>query len=165
MPIVTGTVKDKAEAVYVGPVVVEDKDGPHTGGSFVVGPHQTVFLTEASGAIPTGTRFAPGQTRIAINGRWSKWFTVPTGNGTYDLSSLIDAAYAFTSRARIEADTIADLREYPSASSNFIAHVIQDANGAYAVFRWDSDATDADDGASYVRPSDFTTAGLWVRIL
>jgi hypothetical protein len=165
MPLITGTVKDKAEAVYVGPVIVEDRDGPHTGGTFVVGPNSTTFLTESNGSIPSGTSFAPGLTRINVNGRWSKWFTVPTGSGTYDLSSLLDAAYAFTSRARIEAETIADLRTYASASTNFIAHVIQDANGAYAVFRWDADATDADDGASYVRPSDFTTAGLWVRIL
>lgn len=165
MPIVTGTVKDAAEALYVGPVYVENLDAPASGGTFIVGPAETAFLTGSDGTIPGSTRFAPGLTRIKINGRWSDKFTVPEGNGTYNLADLVGAAYAFGTRARVDAETIADLRTYPSLSTNFVAHVLSGANGEYTVFRWDAAATNADDGASYVRPSDYTSAGLWVRIL
>jgi hypothetical protein len=165
MPIVTGTVKDEAEALYIGAVEFENQDAPHSGGAFIVGPALTIIQTDSSGAIPTGIRLAPGRTRMRINGRWSKSFTLPEGNGTYDLSTLMATAAALRTRVIVEADDLDELREAPSMATNYIAHVIADDNGIYSVFKWSAAATDADDGGNYIRPDDFVTAGLWVRIL
>jgi len=170
MPTITGTVKDEAENLYIGAVQFENLDAPVSGGSFVVGPALTEVPTDSNGSLPAGFRLAPGRTRIIINGRKSKTFTVPTGSGTYDLSTLMAAASALNTRIIIQAETLADLRAYPSLSTNFKADVlaVDDGTGsvAYAVFKW-ATSSEADDGVRYVRPSDYSTAGLgklWVRI-
>ena len=63
-------------------------------------------------------------------------------------------------------DTIADLRVLSSSSDNKKATVWGNAavdDGYTTVWRWDGAGTEADDGTNYVRPNDFTSAGLWVR--
>lgn len=167
MPTVTGTVRDESEALYVGPVVFENLDSPHSGGAFVTGPAKHAVITDSNGALPTGTHLAPGRTRLIINGRKSKTFNIPEGSGTYDLATLMATNTLYT-RAIVLANTIAELRTYQSASTNFVAHVTADANGNYSIFRWDTDATDADDGQNHIRPDDYDSGdplGIWVRIL
>lgn len=168
MPIVTGTIQDEAESLYVGPVLFENLDSPGPAGSRVNGPALTTINTETDGSLPAGTRLAPGRTRFQINGRWSRKFNVPEGSGTYDLATLMATNTLYT-RALVLADTLTELRAYQSATTNFAAHVTEDANGNYSIFRWDSEATDADDGQNHIRPDDYDdndpALGIWVRIL
>lgn len=63
-------------------------------------------------------------------------------------------------------DTVTALRTIATASTNQIATVF----GTDAVdgknlthWRWDNTGTNADDGVNYVRPSDYSTGGVWVR--
>jgi hypothetical protein len=164
MPIVTGTIQDESEALYVGHVIFENRDSPGPAGTRVNGPATTSILTGTDGALPANTRLAPGRTRMQVNGRWSKYFTVPEGAGTYDLATLMAASTLYT-RAVVFASTIANLREYQSSSTNFMAFVTSDANGQFSLFRWEAEDDDADDGVTHIRPDDFEDAGIWVKIL
>lgn len=63
-------------------------------------------------------------------------------------------------------DTIVALRAIATASTNKIATVFgTDAPDGKNLthWRWDNTGTNADDGVNYVRPSDYTTGGVWVR--
>lgn len=164
MPEITGTVQDETQNLYVGLVQFENLDAPCAAGGRVTGLATTDVLTGDDGSLPDGFHLAPGRTRLIVAGRRSRTFNIPEGNGVYDLAALMLTSTRVT-RTVVLADTIADLREYPSDSTNFKAEVIADANNAFAVFKWDAGATNADDGNQYVRPNDFEAAGLWVRIL
>lgn len=164
MPLITGTIQDEAEALYVGPVIFENLDSPCSGGSRVNGPAITALITENDGAFPAGTRLAPGRTRLIINGKKSRTFNVPEGSGTYDLATLMSTSTLYT-RVIVHAETIADLRAFQTASTNFLAYVIADANGAFAIFKWNNEADDADDDVTHIRPDDFDGAGIWIKIL
>ena len=168
MPTITGTVQDERENLYEGPITFENLDAPCAGVSRLTGPGLTDVNTGSDGTLPAGFKLAPGRTKITVNGK-SRTFVVPNGAGTYDLNSLLASAASLNTRTIVSANTIADLQSYSSSSSNFIAFVIaaDDGTGAlnFSVFKWDAAANNAHDGIRYVRPSDFTTAGLWVRIL
>lgn len=167
MPEITGTLKDGAEAVYVGPAEFIHLDAPIVGGSAVIATNRVGVVTEGDGALPTDPAFAlaPGRWKLSCNGRLSKEFTVPDSGGPYDLAALMSANGTLFNRINVTANTITHLRTFASNSRNFKADVISDANGMFAVYRWDNDATNADDGQLYIRPNDFTSAGLWVKIL
>jgi|ERR1051326_2334268 hypothetical protein len=164
MPVITGTIQDEAESVFAGLVQFENLDAPCIGGVRVTGLNTISVLTGADGSLPDGFRLAPGRTRLIINGVRSKPFRVPDSNGSFNLRSLMASSTLIT-RVIVLALTIAELRSYASSASNFKAEVFSDANGAYAVFKWDASAANGDDGNQYIRPDDFETAGLWVRIL
>ena len=64
-------------------------------------------------------------------------------------------------------DTLNDLRALPTATTNRKAttwgrNAVDDELGG--VWRWANTRTDADDGNRYVRPNDYTSAGVWVRV-
>lgn len=123
MPVVTGTIKDEAESVFVGPVIFENLDAPSSGGSFVVGPAETTINTESDGTLPTGTHLAPGRTRFKVNGRWSRTFTIPE-DGPYDLSLLMAIPAAF------DADSIeARLVEITEAEGYQLSTITYDDDG------------------------------------
>ena len=65
-------------------------------------------------------------------------------------------------------DTIADLRNVSSANAALALFAVVKGNvsaydGAGGDYVWEAAATDADDGISRIRPSDFTTAGVWYK--
>lgn len=166
MPLITGTIQDESTGVYVGLVEFENLDAPCVGGANITGPNIHAVVTGSLGALPAGLSLAPGRTRLIVNGRKSKTFTIPDLPGSFDLNALMSApSSTLTTRVIVTAATIADLREYASSSSNLIAHVLADSNGAYAVYKWDPAATNVDEPDLYIRPDDFETAGLWVKIL
>lgn len=165
MPDITGTLQDASEAVYVGPAEFENLDTPNVGGANITGTNRVGVITESDGALPADFALAGGRYKLWINGRASDEFSVPEDGGPYDLNALMSATEGAFNRRIFSVSNITALRALISSASNFRAEVLSDANGLFAVYRWDADATDADDGNQYIRPSDFDTEGLWVKIL
>jgi len=68
----------------------------------------------------------------------------------------------------IVASTFAELRTYPSLATNRFAVCmggITEGDGLEGFFRWDATGTAADNDISIIRPSDFVSAGEWVKFL
>jgi len=60
-----------------------------------------------------------------------------------------------------------DARALPTATTNRKVTVwgrtaVDD--GYTSVWRWNNAGTDADDGNKFLRPDDYTSAGVWVRV-
>jgi len=65
-------------------------------------------------------------------------------------------------------DTIADLRGVSSVNAALALFAVVKGgavphDGSGGDYVWEAGATDADDGVSRIRPSDFTTAGVWYK--
>lgn len=61
-------------------------------------------------------------------------------------------------------DTTQDLRDYGTHSDNSFATVLGDVtpgDGNGHQYWWDESGSDADNGASVIRPDDFTSVGVW----
>ena len=66
--------------------------------------------------------------------------------------------------------TVASLRTIPSSDGPLINQVTVQGNisaddGGGGIYTWYVGATDADDGNSVIRPSDYSTGGLWKKLL
>lgn len=90
-------------------------------------------------------------------------------DGTTVVQTTLEAyisAQVGNSAGFFAVDTIAALRALESKSTNKKATAWGNTavdDGYTTIWRWDASGTEADDGTNYVRPSDFTSAGLWVR--
>ena len=58
-------------------------------------------------------------------------------------------------------DTVAALRTIGTSSDNKLATVFGATPSDLAHWKWNNTGTGADDGVTVVRPSDYTTAGVW----
>jgi hypothetical protein len=66
--------------------------------------------------------------------------------------------------------TVASLKAIPSADGPLLNQVTVQGNlaagdGGGGIYTWYVGATDANDDNSVVRPSDYTTGGLWKKLL
>jgi hypothetical protein len=59
--------------------------------------------------------------------------------------------------------TLAALRDVATDSLNRYAIVFGATPSDLTQWKWNNSGTNADDGVNYVRPSDFTTAGVWAK--
>jgi hypothetical protein len=91
MPIITGTIQDETESLFVGTVYFENLDAPCSSGSRVTGSATAAIQTLSDGTIPANTHIAAGRTCVTINGRKSKPFIVPDGTLSYPLKDLMAA--------------------------------------------------------------------------
>lgn len=78
-----------------------------------------------------------------------------TGGGGVSLGALVK-------------ENIADLRGVSSENAGLALFAIVKGgtaphDGMGGDYVWEAAATDADDGVSKIRPSDFTTAGVWYK--
>jgi hypothetical protein len=89
MPIITGTIQDETESLFVGTVYFENLDAPCSSGTRITAAAVTAVQTLSDGTLPVGTRIAAGRTCVTINGRKSKPFVVPDGTLTYPLNMLM----------------------------------------------------------------------------
>jgi hypothetical protein len=65
-------------------------------------------------------------------------------------------------------DTIAQMRAISSSDDNASCTVGGNAaagDGGGGIYFWNPTATNADDGINFIRPDDYTTAGLWQKLL
>ena len=60
-------------------------------------------------------------------------------------------------------DTLTALRAIATAATNKYAIVFGATPSDLTQWKWNNSGTNADDGVNYVRPSDFTTAGVWAK--
>ena len=60
-------------------------------------------------------------------------------------------------------DTLTALRAIATAATNKYAIVFGATPSDLTQWKWNNSGTNADDGVNYVRPSDFTTAGVWEK--
>ena len=65
-------------------------------------------------------------------------------------------------------DTVTDLRAVSSSANNRLAFLLGNitaGDGGGGIHYWDNAATDADDPLIIIRPDDFTTNGLWKKLI
>ena len=80
----------------------------------------------------------------------------------------VDVTVAETAIGIFYRDTIADLRAIATASTNLVCIVAGDitaGDGFGGMWFWVNTGTTADDGINYIRPDDYSTAGLWQKML
>jgi hypothetical protein len=59
--------------------------------------------------------------------------------------------------------SLSDLRAILTSSTNRYAVVFGSTPTDFTNWKWNNTGTNADDGVDYVRPNDYTTAGVWER--
>jgi hypothetical protein len=65
-------------------------------------------------------------------------------------------------------DDIDALRALTSLATNRLAVVeggVDEFDGQGGIYTWVAGATNADDGITYIRPNDYTTGGLWRKLI
>jgi len=170
MSVITGTIKTPDNHPYTGELRFRALSTPVADAPDLIVAEDEVVSCTAAGTFTVTLR--TGQYRVWV-GRESLTIAVPDDNASYDILELIDGDISFTASPSTSgfyrADTLTALRTVASAAGNKIAWLLGETAAwdiaPPRVYAWDAASMDADDGLLYVRPSDFTTAGLWRQIL
>lgn len=87
-----------------------------------------------------------------------------TAISTTTLDAYILAELKGSAAAGIYAvATLAELRGVLTSSTNRYAVVFGATASDLTQWKWDNTGTNADDGVNYIRPTDYSTAGVWAR--
>ena len=82
---------------------------------------------------------------------------------TTTLDAYIQSVVTGSAVGFYAVDTLIALRAISTAATNKYAIVFGATPSDLTQWKWNNSGTNADDGVNYVRPSDFTTAGVWAK--
>jgi hypothetical protein len=133
------------------------------------------LLTNTSGQIKTLAGADPtliaGDYEVTVKGETFK-ITVPAGSGTYDITEIVTDGVSVPSTLAstfgfFRVSSISELRTIRTRAVNKLSLSVglsTENDGGGGDFWWDSTGTAADDNYLTIRPSDYTSAGIWRRI-
>lgn len=84
--------------------------------------------------------------------------------GPCDVSVTLATAGCCT----LVVDTLVELRALPTLSTNQSVQMngnLAAGDGGGGFYFWVSGGTDADDGVTFIRPDDYTTGGIWRKLI